>query len=430
MHKSSLFDGFGFFSRNSYRFGACARAAMHCAFGISALTFCSYFPKSAHAVGQNAYQAQEASDKYLQFSQPAYFERGDKTSVAVHSSGLVVEFHKNDLWPTSPLYRIGSIDGNAVSWGPARYANIFAGGWPTVALSKEGYVIYVDSSSSFRDGAELNYRIGKIDPEGDINQTIEWKTDSLHWDGGFHSGIAINDNGVIVGVHESNSTSNNNLHYRVGHLVTDGDYPRIAWDSGHFGIRYDSGINPRIALNNHNEVVAVHQVTDQKFLHYRRGTISFGATGATIDFGESQRYDSSGSHPAVALLDNGLSLEVHSYRGAVYSRVGQPSPSDSAIMEWFPKKALTGDSEYEYPAIATNGAHAVEIHQNSVGTLTDLFYSVAEVGDLESSDQAWYSGDEGHEDDFQARPIPGNSSPSATRSEGGQMLRPEGGQMF
>jgi hypothetical protein len=67
---------------------------------------------------------------------------------------------------------------------------------------------------------------------------------------------------VIVGVHESNNDSNNNLYYRIGHLVIGDDHPRIEWASCRFGLRYDSGENPHIALNNHNEIVVVHQVAN------------------------------------------------------------------------------------------------------------------------------------------------------------------------
>jgi hypothetical protein len=255
--------------------------------------------------------AEGISSKFLDFGDPSKYGDGDQISAALHSSGLVLEFHKGDV-SDGIHYRVGMINANGkgVSWGPSRAANL-AGYWPTVALNKEGYVVLVRSLSESRAGSELFYRIGKINPSGDIYQMIEWKTDTLHWDGGFHSSIAINDNGVIVGVHESNSTSNNNLHYRVGHLVQRGGSFFIEWDSGHYGIRYDSGQNPHIALNNHNEVIELHQVTNETLLHYRRGTVKLGDTGAAIDFGTSQRYDRMAWHPAVALLDNGLALAVH-----------------------------------------------------------------------------------------------------------------------
>jgi hypothetical protein len=227
-------------------------------------------------------------------------------------------------------------------------------------------VIVVYSNRADRSDSEQFYWVGKIDPNGDINQTIEWNTDPLHWDGDFNTSIAINGNGIIVGVHQSNNMSNNNLYYRVGHLRDpgNGDYT-VAWDSGHFGVRYDSGTHPHISIDNHNQVVVVHQTTTEHFLHYRRGNIHFGAAGVTIDFGESQRYNSSAKQPAVALLDNGDVLEVHldSDANFLLSREGSLSSSDPAIIEWAENSSVVhaGD-ELEYPASAGNGTFAVETH--------------------------------------------------------------------
>jgi hypothetical protein len=83
--------------------------------------------------------------------------------------------------------------------------------------------------------------VGKIDPNGDENQSIAWQTRFIHWDGEVHTSIAINDNGLIVGVHEGN-TAGTGLNYRVGHLrnPAGGDYT-IAWTSGSVSIPYDSG---------------------------------------------------------------------------------------------------------------------------------------------------------------------------------------------
>jgi hypothetical protein len=330
-----------------------------------------------------------ASEDRLEFGAPVEFDGGTQGSVALHSSNLVLEVHKSNSG-SSISYRVGSLGASGVSWGPGLETGL-SGSWPTGALSKEGYFILVYSNSAVRSGAELFYRVGKIDPDGGTHQSISWLTDGIHWDGGFHTSIAINDNGVIVGVHESNNTGNNNLHYRIGQLRNPaaGDYT-IHWNSGHLGIRYDAGINPHIAINNNNQVVVVHEVppiagVESGLLHYRRGTVNFSAEGnATIDFGGSQRYDSDAAHPAVALLDNGKVLEVQvrpTYR-ELYSRVGWLSPSDAAIVHWSPSTSVTRDeAALQYPALAANGTYAVETHHKRYPSTTALYYSIAGVTD-------------------------------------------------
>jgi hypothetical protein len=312
----------------------------------------------------------------LQWSPGQKYDDGVDSSVAVHPSGLVLEVHQShavgsfDIW-----YHVGMLNGTSVTWGGSQSLGASEGSWPTIAISKEGYVILVRSSGQFKSGSELRYQVGKIDPYGGINQSITW----LHygnWDAGFHSSIAINDNGIIVGVHETGHSSSG-LYYRVGHLTDPaaGNYA-ITWDSGVYGVHYDDGINPHIGLNNRNEVVEVHQVTGESLLHYRRGTVS----GGTINFARSERYDDNADRPAVALLDSGLVVELHA---GVYARTGQLSPSNPAGIEWSDSVKISNHSgtypSGTYPAVATNGTYVVGTWEYHSAITGELFYSVARI---------------------------------------------------
>jgi hypothetical protein len=359
------------------------------------LTVCFYFPGLAYANNQisggisttptSAVTAEIAGCdlKYLKYNPSALFDSGVPGSIALHSSGLVLEFH-NSPYDKAMWYRVGKqspLNKNHVVWGNSQSVGR-AGSWPAVALSKEGYVIAVYSDSIFKSGSQQYYRVGKIDPNGDEKQSIHWITEFIHWEGGFHTSLAMNDNGVIVGVHETNDSASTGLYYRVGQLrnPAGGDYT-IAWSSGSRGVKYDDGISPHIALNNHNQVVEVHQVTWESLLHYRRGTVSAGQ----ITFAASQRYDNDADEPAVALLDSGLVLEVHASwkRGGLYSRTGMLDPSDSTLIQWQP--AVDNGAEYDasYPALATNGRYAFQTHGKSdplpFGTGPKIYYSGAEI---------------------------------------------------
>jgi hypothetical protein len=335
----------------------------------------------ALAAGQNASFAAESQTTLailagcdLQFGSSLRYDNGVDTSVALHSSGLILEFHRSQN-TDSIWYRLGKLvppDVNNVTWGGSHNVGV-DGFWPAVALTKEGYVIEVHSDRASKKGSKQFYHVGTIDPYGDENQTISWKTDFIHWDGGFHTSIAINGNGVIVGVHESN-TGGTGLYYRVGHLrnPAGGDYT-IAWTSGTTGIGYDDGINPHIAINNNNQVVEVHQVTDEDLLHYRRGTLFAGR----ITFAQSQRYDNDAAQPAVALLDSGLVLEVHSAGDDLNSRTGTLNPSNSTIIEWSTPVEIDTVNGSTYPALATNGNYAIQTHELAFGG--GLFFSTAAI---------------------------------------------------
>jgi hypothetical protein len=314
--------------------------------------FCRSLAMICFALSTSAAEAQ-----MLTWSPAEKYDAGIQTSVAAHPSGLVLEVHRTQADEQITLwYHVGIFDGTRVAWGKSQLLP-FEGTWPNVAISKEGYVIFVYSDSKFKNNSELRYAVGKIDVDGGINQSIHWPK-SIFFDSGFHSSIAINDNGVILDVHESGS-GGTGLYYRVGHLAfsNDGD-PGISWDSGTNGIRYDDGINPHIALNNRDEAVEVHQVTGEHLLHYRRGPVN----GGTIYFGGSPRYNNNSIQPAVALLDSGLVVEVHSFEDtAAIATTGILDPNNGGRIEWLHSVAIsTGRSDIaRYPAVATNGTYAI-----------------------------------------------------------------------
>jgi hypothetical protein len=175
-------------------------------------------------------------------------------------------------------------------------------------------------------------------------------------------------------VHRTHGSSDA-LYYRVGHLTNPagGDYT-IQWDSGAWGIEYEIGRSPSIAINNHSQVVEVHQLPGETLLHHRRGTV----TGGTIKFAESRRYDNYAEKPSVALLDNGTVLEVHSLGGLI-SRTGSLSLSNSTDIEWNNPIKLDGDNTIEDARIATNGDFAVQTHSRVLSKVLSICSSFARV---------------------------------------------------
>ena len=304
------------------------------------------------------------------------FDKGVQPSVALLPTNLVVEFHKSQhnsgIW-----YHVGKLDGMTVKWGSSWHSG-FDGAWPTVAVTKEGIVLLVYSDKQTRSGAQLYYRVGKIDPNGEENQSISWLTDAIHWDGGFHTSVGMNEKGVILGVHEGNGGAGK-LYYRIGHFVdpNKANYT-ISWNSGTGGINYTGGVNPHITINNSGQIVEVHQVqNNESLLHYIRGTLS--ADGSRINFAVDQpRYNSNGQQGAIALTDNGIAIEVHKrsiLKGdrswTRYSEmVGKLSLTNPGLIDWSESR-ITDNQVLDgaYPAVATNGGWAIETGEDWGGDL-------------------------------------------------------------
>jgi hypothetical protein len=313
-----------------------------------------------------------AASQTLVWSESVKYDKGDSTTLALHPLGLVLEAHQSEsIGSTDLWYRVGKSNGYGVDWG--RSQNIpWRGEWPNVVISNQGYVILVFSTGAYKSNSSLLYAVGKIDINGGKDQSITWLTRELFWVNGFHSSTAINDAGVIVSVHEGSSKG---MYYRVGHLTNPsrGDYT-MTWDSGKYGIKFDDGINPHIAINNSNQVVEVHQVSaGEKLLHYHRGSVNSG----TITFRASQRYDDNSAEPAVALLDNGLVVETDRSEGNAFARTGTPNSSNLALINWSDPVQISDDESdhSRYPAVAANRNSAVATWTSYHGyTFTGTIY--------------------------------------------------------
>jgi hypothetical protein len=158
------------------------------------------------------------------------YDDGEQTTLAGNSLGLFIEFHKTESLSDDTIwYHLGRSYGRML-WGGSQNSGV-SGFWPTAAISSDGYVILVYSEHRHKNASYLYYRVGKVDPLGSLDQSIQWLTDSIYWDRGFHSSIAINDNGLIASVHETGFASTG-IYYRVGHFANPGagDFT-IQWDS-------------------------------------------------------------------------------------------------------------------------------------------------------------------------------------------------------
>jgi hypothetical protein len=301
----------------------------------------------------------------VQFGISRQYDTGYQPSVAMISTGLVVEVHQSEV-NTGLWYHVGKLHGNSIAWGPSQSLGE-NGYWPTVAMTEGGTVLLVYSDNLYRSGSEQQYKVFKIEPTGDQNQSMSVQVSKRHWDGGFHTSLSVNNKNVLLGVHESNFSNNHKIFYRIGHF--NNDYT-VAWDSGHGGIEFDTGINPHIAINDNNQIVEVHQAPDvdsrpQPYLHYLRGELS--SDGKRINWHPNQSYSRDGIRPAVALTKNGLVIELHEKYGGnngghLTRMVGKLSTDPNIITFPADSPFVFDPGLGTYPALASNGLSAVQVH--------------------------------------------------------------------
>jgi hypothetical protein len=298
----------------------------------------------------------------LDWTRARTFDTGEQTSVSIaRNSNYIVEFHKsentNKMW-----YHVGRLiaqwpSGYVVSWGKSHEMDIKVE-WPSVTVTKEGYVIVVNSPYG-QVVNQIMYWVGKINIGGSEDQDIQWYVKQQDFGYGFHPSVAVNSSGQIALVYECRNGCIPELDYRLGHLENPaaGKF-NIVWDTGKDAIHYDRGINPHISINDSGQVIEVHQVAAKEYLlHYRRGTLS----STSINFQPSVRYDNEGKQPAVTLTNSGkvIELHTHQYNTAVFSRTGNLNANDPSRVDWSSSVDIGSIRFNIYPAVTTNNVEAV-----------------------------------------------------------------------
>jgi hypothetical protein len=173
-------------------------------------------------------------------------------------------------------------------------------------------------------------------------------------DVGSSPAVAMNNHGQLVEVHDSGDGT---LWYWTGTYAADG---RVTW-SRHG--RYDTGKTPAIALNDSGQLVEVHQSQTAGTLWYHVGRL--GADGE-ITWSPSAKYDN-GVLPTVAFTDlAGTTVrEIHQSQSTSQNWQWRGVVSGSTVA--WSGNATTSDSRYT-KANATAGGRSVSVWTGADGS--------------------------------------------------------------
>lgn len=289
--------------------------------------------------------------KTIQFGLAEKYDTGRSCSVGTNTQ-LAIEVHNSeassDMW-----YHIGKIKGATVNWGGSHnYSNGYN---PSIAINNNNIIVEVhETSNAFTNS--MYYKVGIIN--GD---KIDWGDDDKY-DSGRQPNVSVNDAGVVVEVHKSQSYDT--LYYRVGQI----NGKKIDWGDSH---KYDDGVTPSVSINNNGVVVEVHKSQSYDKLWYRVGKI----TGKSIKWGDSHEYQN-GVDPSVGITNDGWVVEVHKSQSfdTLYQIVGQINGNE---IIWGASSDFDSGTRPQM-GISLNGKVAVQVHQ---GSLFKLWYSNSSVLD-------------------------------------------------
>lgn len=331
------------------------------------------------------------------FGKGELYDNGKSPDIALNDRNVVVEVHEsqnhNTLW-----YRVGRVNGSTINWeknNDKESHEYDKGVLPSVAINDNGLLVEVHKSQGAYN--TLWYNIGDV-----AGNEIKWRNEKTkEYDSGIAPSVAINNNGLVVEVHQSQS--HDTLWYRVGKVNGD----KIdGWDDGEKSIEIEvakGGINPSVAITDDGLVVMVYQSwspgggvdeSTPHYLWYRIGRVqSDEIIWVKGDGSKSVLYDDYGLNPSVAITNDGLVVEVHEKSVGTGEQVqrrvwyrGTGKVNNNTIEGWDDKKSSLPYGDGEVPKIACNGRLAVEIHQEgsdkllySVLTLPAFRYNWIEV---------------------------------------------------
>jgi len=291
--------------------------------------------------------------------------RGNTPTIAMNARDVLLTYtYFADRGPL--YYRLGKRKAATIEWG--KDLPLDSGVYSSCALAFPGIAVEVHQSQNLRD------LYSKVGPVG--GSTVDWMK-SEFYDDGVKPSVAINDSQAVVEVHSSEAPLKFGLYYHVGRH----DAQKVQFYKKE-GTYFGSGLNPRVAMNNRGDVVAVWESKPLGFsIFYRVGRIA----GETIEWlgpEPDEGYDS-GAEPAVALSDDGFVIEVHrseSLGRQIFHRVGS---LNGGAIEW--AAPATPFDDGERPNVARVGKLAAQVHLSE--TTGRVYFSTSLVTDR----AAWMS---------------------------------------
>ncbi|WP_196891969.1 phosphatidylinositol-specific phospholipase C domain-containing protein [Aureivirga marina] len=296
--------------------------------------------------------------KNVQFGYGNEFDgNSSRTTVAVNNQGNIVEVHQSRT-TRSVWYHTGKLDEVMnINWSESKKFD--DGLAPSVAMNDNNVVVEVHETSNIFT-SDLWYHVGVHN-----GNSVSW-SQSHKYDKGVHPSIAINNQNQVVEIHKSEG--NSGLFSRVG--TVNPSNGTISWKNNS---KFDTGHNPKIALNNNGVVVEVHNSETSGKLWYHVGRIN----GDRIDWGSSYEYQS-GSMPDIALLDDGTVIETHTSEGVknnLWSMIGKVEGNQ---INW-----ITSSSYFDkgkHTSISATNEFAVQVHE-SEDPLGGIWYSASKFID-------------------------------------------------
>ncbi len=193
----------------------------------------------------------------INFDKHGWYDHGYDPTVAVNRKGVVVEVHQSALVPSALWWWVGQLDGTTLRWTGHDRLKRDSGNHPSVAINSSGLVVEVHDSGN----GKLWYWIGRVQGNG-----INWYGHA-QYDSGVSPSVSLTDDNIVYEVHQSEGLAQT-LWQRIGRLEGSeikwldwfwfgkGFGEALSRTTGREGLSwpYDDGVLPQIACNGRSAV--------------------------------------------------------------------------------------------------------------------------------------------------------------------------------
>lgn len=230
--------------------------------------------------------------------------QGSSASIAVNGNGVVVQTFIERA--KKALYlRIGTHAEDGVHWGKREKLTDGAEE-ASVALNDDNYIVivYTKGDGNESDNYKLYCRLGRIQID-----LVTWSSEPNEYSSGVDPAVAINNENVVVAIHGAGTKATSRYrYYGTGRIqssrISFGNFLRFKENGGR---KDELGMMGGLDINSKGDMIEVHKSQRTNKLWYRIGRLS----GLDVTWGDKSHQYDTGQNPDVALLNDGLVVEVH-----------------------------------------------------------------------------------------------------------------------
>ncbi|WP_196894331.1 hypothetical protein [Aureivirga marina] len=296
------------------------------------------------------------------FSSAKSFDPSQRPTIAMNAKGQIISVHQSNGILNKLYYNNGILNSNNenIFWGSSHGYD--SGQWPIVAMNDNGVVVEIHETSNVMNDF-IWYHVGIWNENKmEFGSSHKLYKDDLYSQGAKPS-ITINNNNQVIVIYESYGSTPVSIHYNIGtvNLATK----EIDWVQGK-GIEAISNQThnphfPKVTMNNSGDVLLVwyKNENNEEKTYYITGK----QNGLSLVWNQAKVYGN-GSYPNTTLNDDGSVIEIHNVGNAICFTNGYLEKNELILNNSWKKLTDINGNTGKVPSVTSNSQNALAVFSN------------------------------------------------------------------